>query len=44
MVVQEVVQALDNGYDPQMVAEIVFNVLNPQQQQLGDVQKRQQGL
>ena len=43
-VVQEVVQALDNGYDPQMVAEIVYNVLNPQQQQLGDVQKRQQGL
>lgn len=43
-VVQEVVQALDNGYDPQMVAEIVYNVLNPQQQKLGDVQKRQQGL
>ena len=43
-VVQEVVQALDNGYDPQMVSEIVYNVLNPQQQQLGDVQKRQQGL
>jgi predicted NAD/FAD-dependent oxidoreductase len=43
-VVQEVVQALDNGYDPQMVAEIVYNVLNPQQQQLGDVQKKQQGL
>jgi hypothetical protein len=43
-VVQEVVQALDNGYDPQMVAEIVYNVLNPQQQQLGNVQKRQQGL
>ena len=43
-VVQEVVQALDNGYDPQMVAEIVYNVLNPQQQQLGDVQKRQEGL
>lgn len=43
-VVQEVVQALDNGYDPEMVAEIVYNVLNPQQQQLGDVQKKQQGL
>jgi len=43
-VVQEVVQALDNGYDPQMVAEIVYNVLNPQQQKMGDVQKRQQGL
>jgi hypothetical protein len=44
MVVQEVVQALDNGYDPQMVSEIVYNVLNPQQQKVGDVQKRQQGL
>jgi hypothetical protein len=43
-VVQEVVQALDNGYDPQMVAEIVYNVLNPEQQKTGDVQKRQQGL
>ena len=43
-VVQEVVQALDNGYDPEMVAEIVYNVLNPQEQKLGDVQKRQQGI
>jgi hypothetical protein len=43
-VVQEVVQALDNGYDPQMVSEIVYNVLNPNQQKLGDVQKKQQGL
>ena len=43
-VVQEVVQALDNGYDPALVAEIVYNVLNPQQQKIGDVQKRQQGL
>jgi hypothetical protein len=43
-VVQEVVQALDTGYDPQMVAEIVYNILNPQNQKLGDVQKRQQGM
>jgi predicted NAD/FAD-dependent oxidoreductase len=43
-VVQEVVQALDNGYDPEMVAEIVYNVLNPEQQKLGDVQKKQQGI
>ena len=43
-VVQEVVQALDNGYDPEMVAEIVYNVLNPEQQKMGDVQKRQQGI
>ena len=43
-VVQEVVQALDSGYDPEMVAEIVYNVLNPEQQKMGDVQKRQQGI
>ena len=43
-VVQEVVQALDNGYDPELVAEIVYNILNPEQQKMGDVQKRQQGI
>lgn len=43
-VVQEVVQSLDNGYDPEMVAEIVYHILNPQQQKLGDVQKKQQGM
>ena len=43
-VVQEVVQALDNGYDPQLVAEIVYKILNPEQQKMGDVQKRQQGI
>ena len=43
-VVQEVVQALDSGYDPQLVAEIVYKILNPEQQKMGDVQKRQQGI
>jgi len=43
-VVQEVVQALDSGYDPELVAEIVYKVLNPEQQKMGDVQKRQQGI
>jgi hypothetical protein len=43
-VVQEVVQALDNGYDPELVAEIVYKILNPEQQKMGDVQKRQQGI
>ena len=43
-VVQEVVQALDNGYDPELVSEIVYNILNPEQQKMGDVQKRQQGI
>jgi len=43
-VVQEVVQALDSGYDPQLVAEIVYKILNPEEQKMGDVQKRQQGI
>jgi len=43
-VVQEVVQALNSGYDPEMVAEIVYKILNPEQQKMGDVQKRQQGI
>jgi len=43
-VVQEVVQALENGYDPELVSEIVYNILNPEQQKMGDVQKRQQGI
>ena len=42
--VQEVVQALDSGYDPQLVSEIVYKILNPEQQKMGDVQKRQQGI
>lgn len=44
MVVQQVLQGIEVGYAPEMLAEIVFQTLNPQQQQLGDVQKRQQGL
>ena len=43
-VVQEVVQALDSGYDPELVAEIVYKILNPEQQKMGDVQKRQEGI
>lgn len=41
-----VVQGLQDGYAPELVAEIVFGLLNPQQGQngLGDVQKQQQGL
>lgn len=44
MIVQQVLQGIEVGYAPEMLAEIVFQTLNPQQQQLGDVQKRQQGL
>ena len=37
------------GYDPQMIAEMVFKALNPElaegeQDGLGDVQKRQEGI
>lgn len=40
-----VMQGLKAGYDPQMVAELVFKLLNPQEGQggLGDVQKAQAG-
>jgi hypothetical protein len=45
-VTQTVLQGLQAGYDDQMIAEIVFGILNPEKQQngMGDVQKRQQGL
>jgi len=40
-----VMQGLEAGYDPKMVAELVFKLLNPQEGQggLGDVQKAQAG-
>jgi hypothetical protein len=44
MIVQQVMQGIQAGYSPDMIAEIVFGTLNPQQQGMGDVQKRQQGL
>ena len=44
MIVQQVLQGVESGYAPEMLAEVVYNILNPQQQTLGDVQKRQQGL
>ncbi|NDG52049.1 MAG: hypothetical protein EBY39_03335 [Flavobacteriia bacterium] len=44
MIVQQVLQGAEAGYSPEMIAEIVFQTLNPQAQGMGDVQKRQQGL
>lgn len=45
-VVMAVMQGMDAGYDEQMIAEVVFNILNPQNTPngMGDVQQRQQGL
>jgi hypothetical protein len=43
-IVQQVIQGVEAGYAPELLAEIVFKTLNPQDQGMGDVQKRQQGL
>jgi hypothetical protein len=48
-ITQQVMQAMQAGYDPQMIAEMVFKALNPElaegeQDGLGDVQKRQEGI
>ena len=44
-IVQTLLQATQAGYNPDMLAEIVYKILNPQNQGgIGDVQKRQQGL
>jgi hypothetical protein len=44
-VVTTVFQAMEAGYDEQMIAELVFQILNPEQNEdIGDVQQRQQGL
>ena len=43
-IAQQTMQAMQSGYTPEMVAEMVFEILNPQQEGLGDVQKRQEGL
>jgi hypothetical protein len=43
-IVQQVVQGMEAGYAPELLAEIVFKTLNPQDQGMGDIQKRQQGL
>lgn len=45
-VTQQVLQGLQAGYDNNMIAEVVFQTLNPEktEQGMGDVQKRQQGL
>jgi hypothetical protein len=44
-ITQAIMQAMQQGQPPEVIAEIVFNMLNPQDQDgIGDVQQRQQGL
>ena len=48
-ITQQVMQGMQAGYDPQMIAEMVFKILNPQEQEgeqagLGNVQRRQEGV
>ena len=48
-ITQQVMQGMQAGYDPQMLAEMVFKILNPEQQEgeqegLGNVQRRQEGV
>ena len=43
-IAQLALQAIDAGQPAAVVAELVYNILNPGQQGLGDVQRRQQGM
>jgi hypothetical protein len=45
-VVTAVFQAIDSGFDDNMIAEVVFGILNPEQEEngIGNVQQRQAGL
>lgn len=43
-IAQIALQAIDAGQPAAIVAELIYNILNPQEQSLGDVQRRQQGV
>jgi len=45
-IAQAVMQAIQAGQPPEVIAELIYNILNPQegQQGLGDVQRQQQGM
>jgi len=43
-ITQQVMEATKAGYTPEMISELIFELLNPQEQKMGDVQKRQEGL
>jgi hypothetical protein len=42
-ITQAVMQAIQAGQPPEVIAELIYNMLQPQQGGLGDVQRRQQG-
>jgi hypothetical protein len=42
-ITQAVMQAMQAGQPAEVVAQLVYQMLNPEQQSLGDVQQRQQG-
>ena len=43
-IAQVALQAIDSGQPAAIVAELIYNILNPQEQSLGNVQQRQQGM
>ena len=43
-IAQSVMQAVQAGQPAEIIAQIIYDMLNPQQGGLGDVQKRQQGM
>jgi hypothetical protein len=43
-IAQSVMQAVQAGQPAEIVAQIIYDMLNPQQAGMGDVQKRQQGM
>ena len=43
-IAQVALQAIDAGQPAAVVAELVYNILNPEQAGMGDVQRRQQGM
>ena len=43
-IAQAVSQAMQAGQPPEVIAQIIYEMLNPEQAGLGDVQKRQQGM
>jgi hypothetical protein len=43
-IAQVALQAIDSGQPAAIVAELIYNILNPQQQGMGNVQRQQQGM
>jgi hypothetical protein len=43
-IAQVALQAIDSGQPAAIVAELIYNILNPQEQGMGNVQRQQQGM